>query len=81
MRSSGEKTSKIPKSEAVFRIRSDPPLLLSFPNPAYSSEYYVNKLKIISPMYVHFFPLVTSSICCLYENFFQQCGVFKKCPC
>ncbi len=59
------------------KIRSDP-LLLGFPdlrirekistnpNLAYSSEYYVNTLKIISLvislMYVYFFLLVTSSI-------------------
>ncbi len=47
----------------MFRIRSDP-LLLGFPDPAYSSEYHVNKLKIISITYeyVVFSPSVMGSI-------------------
>jgi hypothetical protein len=52
----------------ALNIFTDPDPAVS-PDPAYSSECYVNKLNIISLTNVYFFPLFTGSIYFLFENF------------
>jgi hypothetical protein len=77
--------------KSVFQVRiSSDPLLLVFPDPeslkkftdqdpAYSSEYHGNKLKILSLTHVLFFLLVTSTLyLSLWVLFLSVMWCFKK---
>jgi hypothetical protein len=62
-----------------FYIVPDPdPLTLGFQDPAYSSEYYKNKLKYQSDIRTIPSPWSTEAFICIYGNSYQYCGVYKN---